>query len=180
MFVMGLTHEKYDHSFKIVSNASCTPNCLVPLAKVIHDNVGIVEGLMTIIHAITAIQKTADGLSGKVILELSGKLTGLAFCVPTPNIFIVDLTCCLEKPAKHDNIKKVVKQISEGPLKGILIYIEDKVVSCDFNKWHSSIFDAGTHIASNDLFVKFISCYDNEYDYSNHAVDLIIYMVFKE
>merc|ERR1712096_314301 len=158
MFVMGVNEDAYSTDMKVVSNASCTTNCLAPLAKVIHDNYGIVEGLMTTVHAATATQKTVDGPSGKdwrggrgasqniipsstgaakavgkVIPDLNGKLTGMAFRVPIANVSVVDLTCRLEKPAKYDDIKKVVKQASEGPLKGILGYTEHQVVSSDFN-----------------------------------------------
>nr|XP_033819688.1 glyceraldehyde-3-phosphate dehydrogenase, testis-specific [Geotrypetes seraphini] len=207
MFVMGVNEKKYDpSSMTIVSNASCTTNCLAPLAKVINDNFGIVEGLMTTVHAYTATQKTVDGPSGKawrdgrgacqnvipaatgaakavgkVIPELNGKLTGMAFRVPVADVSVVDLTCRLAKPATYAKIKEAVKAASEGPMKGILGFTEDEVVSSDFiGDRHSSIFDAGAGISLNDNFVKLISWYDNEYGYSSRVADLLLHMSSKE
>uniref|UniRef100_A0A8C9B240 Glyceraldehyde-3-phosphate dehydrogenase, testis-specific n=1 Tax=Prolemur simus TaxID=1328070 RepID=A0A8C9B240_PROSS len=188
------------------SNASCTTNCLAPLAKVIHERFGIVEGLMTTVHSYTATQKTVDGPSkkawrdgrgahqniipastgaakavGKVIPELKGKLTGMAFRVPTPDVSVVDLTCRLAKPTPYSAIKEAVKAAAKGPMTGILAYTEDEVVSTDFlSDTHSSIFDAKAGIALNDNFVKLISWYDNEYGYSHRVVDLIRYMFSKD
>jgi len=203
MFVCGVNLEKYDKSMTVVSNASCTTNCLAPLAKVIDDNFGILEGLMTTVHATTATQKTVDGPSGKdwrggrgaqqniipsstgaakavgkVIPKLEGKLTGMAFRVPTPDVSVVDLTVRLEKECSYDDIKAVVKKAaSEGPLKGILAYTEDDVVSSDFyGDDNSSIFDSKAGIQLSKTFVKLISWYDNEFGYSNRVIDLIKHM----
>lgn len=204
MYVMGVNHTKYDGSANVISNASCTTNCLAPLAKVINDEFGIVEGLMTTVHAMTANQLTVDGPSkggkdwragrcaganiipastgaakavGKVIPELNGKLTGMAFRVPTPDVSVVDLTCRLAKPATYDQIKAAIKKASEGSLKGILGYTEDEVVSNDFRTdKRSSIFDAQAGISLNPTFVKVVSWYDNEWGYSNRLVDLAVYV----
>ena len=202
MFVMGVNEDKYTADMKVVSNASCTTNCLAPLAKVLHDNFVITEGLMTTVHSTTATQKTVDGPSnkdwrggraaagniipsstgaakavGKVIPELNGKLTGMAFRVPTLNVSVVDLTCKLEKSATYEQIKKAMKDASEGPLKGIMAYTEDEVVSSDFiSDPHTSIFDAKAGISLNDNFVKVISWYDNEWAYSCKVIDLIAHM----
>jgi glyceraldehyde 3-phosphate dehydrogenase len=206
MFVMGVNEHKYTKDLPVVSNASCTTNCLAPLAKVINDKFGIVEGLMTTVHAVTATQKTVDGPSGKdwragrgagqniipastgaakavgsVIPELKGKLTGMAFRVPTPDVSVVDLTVRLEKAATYDEIKAEIKRASEGPLKGILAYTEDEVVSSDFiGDCHSSIFDAKAGISLNPHFAKLVSWYDNEYGYSNRVCDLIVHMASVE
>merc|ERR1712212_312489 len=203
MYVMGVNHEKYDPSQQVVSNASCTTNCLAPLAKVIHDNFGIVEGLMTTVHAVTATQKTVDGPSnkawrdgrgaaqniipastgaakavGKVIPELNGKLTGMAFRVPTPDVSVVDLTVRLAKECSYDDIKAAMKSASEsGPLAGFLGYTEDDVVSQDFiGDVRSSIFDAKAGIQLSPTFAKIVSWYDNEYGYSNRVIDLLKHM----
>ena len=203
MFVMGVNQDTYTSDMKVVSNASCTTNCLAPLAKVIHDNFGIVEGLMTTVHSITAMQKTVDGPSkkdwrggraaahniipsstgaakavGKVIPSLNGKLTGMALRVPTPDVSVVDLTVRLEKAAPYDKIKAVMKAASEAPeWKGIIGYTEDMVVSSDFyDDARTSIFDAEAGIGLNDHFVKLVAWYDNEWGYSNKVLDLISHM----
>jgi len=198
MFVMGVNHDSYAGE-AIVSNASCTTNCLAPVAKVLNDKFGIVDGLMTTVHATTATQKTVDGPSmkdwrggrgasqniipsstgaakavGKVIPELNGKLTGMAFRVPTPNVSVVDLTVNLAKPTSYEAICEAMKEASEGELKGILGYTEDAVVSNDFlGDARTSVFDADAGIALTDTFVKVVSWYDNEWGYSNKVVDLV-------
>ncbi len=202
MFVMGVNHSKYAADQSIVSNASCTTNCLAPVAKVLHDNWGIAEGLMTTVHAVTATQKTVDGPSkkdwrggrgayqniipsstgaakavGKVIPELNGKLTGMSFRVPTPDVSVVDLTVRLEKPAKMEEIHAAMKKASEGSMKGILGYTEDAVVSNDFlHDPRTSIYDADAGIQLNDRFVKVVAWYDNEWGYSCKCLDLIQHM----
>jgi glyceraldehyde 3-phosphate dehydrogenase len=206
MFVCGVNLDAYDPKYTVISNASCTTNCLAPLAKVINDKFGITEGLMTTVHATTATQKTVDGPSnkdwrggrsvnnniipsstgaakavGKVIPGLNGKLTGMSFRVPTLDVSVVDLVCRLDKPATYDEIKKAVKEASEGPLKGIIGYTEDKVVSTDFiGSEHSSIFDADAGIALNSNFVKLIAWYDNEWGYSRRVCDLLVYAAEKD
>jgi len=201
MFVMGVNNKEYAGQ-PIVSNASCTTNCLAPLAKVINDNFGLTEGLMTTVHAATATQKTVDGPSmkdwrggrsilgniipsttgaakavGRVIPSLKGKLTGMSFRVPTVDVSVVDLTCKIEKAATYDEIKAAIKKASENELKGILGYTEDAVVSSDFlGEKRTSIFDASAGIMLNEHFVKLVSWYDNEIGYSNKVVDLICSM----
>jgi len=205
MFVMGVNENTYKSDINILSNASCTTNCLAPLAKVIHENFGIVEGLMTTVHATTATQKTVDGPSGKdwragrgagqniipattgaakavgkVLPQLNGKLTGMSFRVPTPDVSVVDLTCKLGKPATYEQICAAIKEAANGPLKGILGYTEDEVVSTDFlGDTRSSIFDAKAGISLNPNFVKLISWYDNEWGYSHRVVDLLIHVANK-
>eukprot|EP00656_Telonema_subtile_P023092 TRINITY_DN243_c0_g1_i5.p1 TRINITY_DN243_c0_g1~~TRINITY_DN243_c0_g1_i5.p1 ORF type:complete len:348 (-),score=83.09 TRINITY_DN243_c0_g1_i5:474-1517(-) len=205
MFVLGVNHEKYTPDLRIVSNASCTTNCLAPLTKVINDRFGIVEGLMTTVHAMTANQLCVDGPSkggkdwragragstniipsstgaakavGRVIPDLNGKLTGMAFRVPTTDVSVVDLTCRLEKPASYDEIKAAIQDASTSPeFAGILGYTEDQVVFSDFiGDSRSSIFDAAAGISLSPNFVKLISWYDNEWGYSNRVVDLIVHM----
>lgn len=202
MYVMGVNASEYKKGTPIVSNASCTTNCLAPLAKVVNDAFGIKDGLMTTVHSITATQKTVDGPSlkdwrggraasgniipsstgaakavGRVIPSLNGKLTGMSFRVPTIDVSVVDLTINLEKPASYDEICRVIKKASENELKGILAYTEDEVVSSDFlGDTHSSIFDAKAGIALTDSFVKLVSWYDNEIGYSNRVLDLIANM----
>jgi glyceraldehyde 3-phosphate dehydrogenase len=206
MFVMGVNQDAYESSMNVISNASCTTNCLAPMAKVINDEFGIAEGLMTTIHAVTATQQTVDGPSqkdwrggraacyniipsstgaakavGKVIPSLNGKLTGMSFRVPTVNVSVVDLTARLEKGASYETICAALKNASEGPMKGILGYYTDDVVSSDFvGDTHSSIFDKKAGIALTDDFVKLVSWYDNEAGYSNRVLDLITHMESKK
>ena len=202
MFVMGVNHDKYEKGAQFVSNASCTTNCLAPIAKVLNDEFGILEGLMTTVHAITATQKTVDGPSakdwrggraasgniipsstgaakavGKVIPELNGKLTGMSLRVPTLDVSVVDLTVRLEKETTYENICKVMKAASEGPLKGILGYTDEAVVSSDFiGDPRTSIFDVDAGIQLSPTFVKVVAWYDNEWGYSNKVVELVEHM----
>merc|ERR1719174_3694222 len=204
IYVVGVNHTDYQTTDTVVSNASCTTNCLAPLTKCVHEKFGIVEGLMTTVHAMTATQLVVDGPSrggkdwrggrcasgniipsstgaakavGKVIPAVNGKLTGMAFRVPTPDVSVVDLTVRLEKPAKMDAIVSKVKEACAGPMRGILDWTEDEVVSCDFVSCKSSsIFDIGAGISLNDNFVKLVSWYDNEWGYSNRLVELAVYM----
>jgi len=202
MFVMGVNEKTYTSDIPVISNASCTTNCLAPLAKVINDKYTIIEGLMTTVHSYTATQKTVDGPSskdwrggrsaatniipsstgaakavGKVIPELNGKLTGMSMRVPTQNVSVVDLTVRIEKGASYDDIKATMKEAAEGPLKGILAYTEDEVVSTDMiGNPNSSIFDAKAGISLNNNFVKLVAWYDNEWGYSRRVCDLLAYM----
>merc|ERR1719352_2023574 len=204
IYVVGVNHKDYKSSDTVVSNASCTTNCLAPLTKVVNDKFGLVEGLMTTVHAMTATQLTVDGPSrggkdwrggrcasqniipsatgaakavGKCLPALNGKLTGMAFRVPTPDVSVVDLTCRLEKPAKYDDIVAVVKEAAAGPMNGVLDWTDEEVVSTDFVTCKSSsIFDVKAGIALNDKFVKLVTWYDNEWGYSNRLVELALYM----
>merc|ERR1712066_837244 len=204
IYVMGVNHTDYKKTDTVVSNASCTTNCLAPLTKVVNDKFGLIEGLMTTVHAMTATQLTVDGPSrggkywrggrcasqniipsstgaakavGKVLPALNGKLTGMAFRVPTPDVSVVGLTCRLEKGAKYDDIVAAIKAAADGPMKGFLAYTDEEVVSTDFVSCpDSSIFDIGAGISLSDTFVKLVSWYDNEWGYSNRVVDLAIYM----
>merc|ERR1711988_505770 len=208
IYVVGVNHTEYKTSDTVVSNASCTTNCLAPLAKCINDKFGLVEGLMTTVHAMTATQLTVDGPSrggkdwrggrcasqniipsstgaakavGKVLPAVNGKLTGMAFRVPTPDVSVVDLTCRLEKPAKYAEIVAAIKEASAGPMAGVMDWTDEEVVSTDYVSYKaSSIFDIGAGIALNDNFVKLVSWYDNEWGYSNRLVDLAVYMSGKE
>lgn len=202
MFVMGVNEDKYTSDMKVVSNASCTTNCLAPLVKVVNDKFGLAEGLMTTVHSTTATQKTVDGPSakdwrggraasgniipsstgaakavGKVIPQVQGKLTGMAFRVPTLDVSVVDLTCRLEKSTTYEEIKAAMKEASETYLKGIVEYVEDEVVSSDFiGDANTSIFDAKAGIMLNENFVKLVAWYDNEWGYSNKVVELAMHM----
>jgi len=204
IYVVGVNHTSYKSSDTVVSNASCTTNCLAPMTKVIHEKFGITEGLMTTVHAMTATQLTVDGPSrggkdwrggrcasqniipsstgaakavGKVLPAVNGKLTGMAFRVPTPDVSVVDLTCRLTNPAKYDDIVAAIKEAADGDMKGVLEWTDEEVVSTDFVTCKaSSIFDIGAGIALNETFVKLVSWYDNEWGYSNRLVDLAIYM----
>jgi len=204
IYVVGVNHKAYKSTDTVVSNASCTTNCLAPLTKVVHDKFGLVEGLMTTVHAMTATQLTVDGPSrggkdwrggrcasqniipsatgaakavGKVLPELNGKLTGMAFRVPTADVSVVDLTCRLAKPAKYEEIVAAIKEAAAGDMKGVLDWTDEEVVSQDFVAHKaSSIFDVQAGIALSDTFVKLVSWYDNEWGYSNRLVDLAIYM----
>jgi len=208
IYVVGVIHTDYQTSDTVVSNASCTTNCLAPLVKCVHEKFGIVEGLMTTVHAMTATQLTVDGPSrggkdwrggrcasqniipsstgaakavGKCYPVVNGKLTGMAFRVPTPDVSVVDLTCRLEKGAKYEDIVAAVKASAAGDMKGVLDWTEDEVVSTDFVSCKfSSIFDVGAGISLNDNFVKLVSWYDNEWGYSNRLVDLCVYMNGKD
>lgn len=199
MFVMGVNHNEYEAHMDVISNASCTTNCLAPIAKVINDNWGVEEGLMTTVHAATASQRTVDGAIasdwrgarsmgnniipsstgaakavGKVIPELNGKLTGMAMRVPTTDVSVVDLTVRLKKSASYEDIKHTMKAYSQNQLKGILAYTEDSVVSSDFiHDAHSAIFDANAGLALNENFIKVVAWYDNEWGYANRLLDLV-------